>query len=283
MDDIVGSSGSVTEIAWRGGKAGWTQFGTMCMDSPTTEVVCLILIGYWSFPLVTLPLVATHAAGKVDHVSNAIHLCLLGWRPFPPTSVAACLPCRCWQTFFFFFSSHLSALEMVGYVLYTIPACPITKAFSCWGLLIVVYFLTIASKCCALRLVCLIFKGGGKANRCSLWISAGSGAVKEQGVRDTAEKSCANEAAVCPGSLYICRQSFILFLIVRFVSCAIFFFLAVGFIFSVVELCTAIGEWRWRGFCLAQPCFAGSMVLGNGFPCLYSLFYFFFFPPTWGI
>lgn len=30
-------------------------------------------------------------------------------------------------------------------------------------------------------------------------------------------------------------------------------------------------------FCLAQPCFAGSTVLGNGFPCLCSLFYYFFF------
>lgn len=207
-------------------------------------------------------------------------VCLVGDLSLPLLWQHACYVGA--DNFFFFFFPHLSALEMVGYILYTIPTCPITKAFTGWGLPIVISVLTIASKCYALRLACLLFKSGGKANRCSLWGSAGSGAVKEQGgVWAAAEKSCANEVAICPGSPYICRQSFILFLIVRL--CHI---LSPG-----CRICLFCGRVvysnRWVGiegdFCLAQPCFVGSVVLGNGFPCLYSLFYFFFLLPPWGI
>lgn len=68
------------------------------------------------------------------------------------------------QVLVFFFSVFL-LWRWLATVLYTISACPITKAFTGWGLLTVISVLRIPSKCYPLRLVYLRGMGGGGGRR----------------------------------------------------------------------------------------------------------------------
>lgn len=68
------------------------------------------------------------------------------------------------QVLVFFFSVFL-LWRWLATVLYTISACPITKAFTGWGLLTVISVLTIPSKCYPLRLVYLRGMGGGRRGK----------------------------------------------------------------------------------------------------------------------
>lgn len=67
----------------------------------------------------------------------------------------------------------------------------------------------------------------------------------------------------------------------RFVCCATVFLLAVGFDFSVVELCTGIGEWGWRGTSAwLSLALQGARYLGMAFlvcTAFPTTFFFFFF------